>query len=83
MPERRLRSKEGAESGRDPFCELPDAVVHHIIGFLPALDAVRTSVLARRWHPLWRSTPRLRIANIEVLQHVGILNRFVRHMLLL
>ncbi|CAO2148835.1 unnamed protein product [Urochloa humidicola] len=83
MPERRLRNKDPAECGRDPFCELPDAIMHHIIGFLPALDAVRTSVLARRWRPLWRSTPRLRITNVEALRHVGKLNRFVRHVLLL
>ncbi|CAN6371886.1 unnamed protein product [Urochloa humidicola] len=83
MPERRLRNKDPAECGRDPFGELPDAIMHHIIGFLPALDAVRTSVLAQRWRPLWRSTPRLRITNVEALRHVGKLNRFVRHVLLL
>ncbi|CAM0150142.1 unnamed protein product [Urochloa decumbens] len=84
MPDRRLRNKAPVECGGDPFCTLPDAVVEHIVAFLPALDAVRTSVLARRWRPLSRSAPRLRIANIEApLRHVSRLNRFVRQVLLL
>jgi hypothetical protein len=28
---------------------LPDGVLEHILGFLPSAEAVRTSMLARRW----------------------------------
>ncbi|CAN6362941.1 unnamed protein product [Urochloa humidicola] len=84
MPDRRLKNKALEECVGDPFCALPDAVVQHIIGFLPALDAVRTCVLARRWRPLWRSVPRLRIADVEApLRYVWRLKRFVRQVLLL
>ncbi|TVU26117.1 hypothetical protein EJB05_28651, partial [Eragrostis curvula] len=40
---------------------MPDGIVEHILGFLPAEDAVRTSVLAPRWRHLWKSAAGLRI----------------------
>jgi hypothetical protein len=40
---------------------LPDDVLHHVLSFLPAEDAVRTCVLARRWRHLWKSATGLRI----------------------
>ncbi|CAO2152608.1 unnamed protein product [Urochloa humidicola] len=40
---------------------LPDEVLHHVLSFLPAQEAVRTCVLARRWRHLWRSATGLRI----------------------
>lgn len=41
---------------------LPNDVLRHILGFLPAHEAVRTSVLARCWRHIWKSTIQLRIA---------------------
>ncbi|TVU26390.1 hypothetical protein EJB05_28935 [Eragrostis curvula] len=79
MPHPRDNNKAPTASGRDPFGAIPDAVVHHVLGFLPARDAVLTCVLARRWRHLWRSLPRLRISN----QRVWYLNRFVNRVLLL
>ncbi|XP_066340906.1 F-box protein At5g03100-like [Miscanthus floridulus] len=40
---------------------LPDGVLEHIVGFVPAPEAVQTCVLARRWRYLWRSAPGLRV----------------------
>ncbi|TVU26428.1 hypothetical protein EJB05_28975, partial [Eragrostis curvula] len=40
---------------------MPDGVLGHILGFLPAEDAVRTSVLAPRLRHLWKSATGLRI----------------------
>ncbi|GJN28182.1 hypothetical protein PR202_gb16277 [Eleusine coracana subsp. coracana] len=40
---------------------LSDGVLAHIPGFLPAEEAVRTSVLARRWRDLWKSATVLHI----------------------
>lgn len=43
-----------AESDRDRISALPDEAIHHVLGFLPAGEAVRTSLLARGWHHHWR-----------------------------
>ncbi|CAN6229621.1 unnamed protein product [Urochloa humidicola] len=40
---------------------LPDEVLHHILGFLEAHEAVRTCVLAKRWRHLWRHATGLRV----------------------
>jgi hypothetical protein len=37
------------EAGLDRISALPDEVIHHILGLLPAPEAVRTSMLARGW----------------------------------
>ncbi|XP_062145390.1 uncharacterized protein LOC133852638 [Alnus glutinosa] len=39
--------------------DLLKAVLRHILSFLPTKDAVRTSVLSKRWEYLWASTPNL------------------------
>ncbi|CAO2152639.1 unnamed protein product [Urochloa humidicola] len=58
MPQRGSRSSTG---GEDRISALPDAVLQHVLGFLPADEVVRTSVVATRWRHLWSSVGRLRI----------------------
>jgi hypothetical protein len=36
---------------------LPDDLLHHILSFLPTQDAIRTSVLSRRWQRVWIGLP--------------------------
>ncbi|TVU16834.1 hypothetical protein EJB05_36989, partial [Eragrostis curvula] len=65
MPQRK-RGKEDsgapAEDGHDDrISALPNALLHHVLSFLPAEEAVRTCVLARRWRHLWKSASGLRI----------------------
>jgi hypothetical protein len=36
----------------DRISGLPDELLHRIMSFLPARDAVRTCVLSPRWHRL-------------------------------
>ncbi|KAJ1275612.1 hypothetical protein BS78_05G148500 [Paspalum vaginatum] len=49
-------------AGRCSIDALPDDALHHVLSFLPAQEAVRTCVLAQRWHHLWRSATGLRIS---------------------
>ncbi|KAF8648269.1 hypothetical protein HU200_064844 [Digitaria exilis] len=46
---------------RDLISALPDDVLHLLLSFLPADEAVRTCVLAQRWRDLWRSARAVRI----------------------
>ncbi|CAN6332688.1 unnamed protein product, partial [Urochloa humidicola] len=69
---------EGAGSSLD---DLPDGILQHILGFVPALDAVQTCVLARRWRHLWMLATGLRIiANEE--DDMEAFREFVDHLLL-
>ncbi|TVU16800.1 hypothetical protein EJB05_36955 [Eragrostis curvula] len=83
MPQRCGSNKAATASRGDSFSAIPDDVIRRLLGFLPALDAVRTCVLARRWLTLWRYVPRLRIADVEALGSVCRLNTFVNRVLLL
>ncbi|TVU26423.1 hypothetical protein EJB05_28970, partial [Eragrostis curvula] len=64
---------------------LPDALLHHVLSFLPAEEAVRTCVLARRWRHLWKSAPGLRIGCLRDYEWVSVpaLRRFVDRLLIL
>ncbi|CAL5049498.1 unnamed protein product [Urochloa decumbens] len=81
------KGKEGAPT---PACSdsigidaLSDELLQHIIGFLQAQEAVRTSVLARRWRNLWKSAMRVRIVAWQgkFLGSVEKLCDFVDHLL--
>ncbi|GKV41280.1 hypothetical protein SLEP1_g48833 [Rubroshorea leprosula] len=43
----------------DRISDLPDSVIHHILSFLPAEDAVKTGVLSKRRMYLWTFAPKL------------------------
>ncbi|XP_066342837.1 MEIOTIC F-BOX protein MOF-like [Miscanthus floridulus] len=49
----------------DRISALPDGILRHVLGFLPADEAVKTCVLARHWRHQWRSVRRLRIVHSE------------------
>ncbi|KAG0530243.1 hypothetical protein BDA96_05G168900 [Sorghum bicolor] len=94
MPTRKKGKADGAaaaaaaapDAGVDRISALPDDTLHHVLSFLPAEDAVRTCVLARRWQHLWKSATGLRIgfsSHGDAPPSVDSLLHFVHHLLLL
>uniref|UniRef100_A0ACD5X468 Uncharacterized protein n=1 Tax=Avena sativa TaxID=4498 RepID=A0ACD5X468_AVESA len=70
-------------SGADRISALPEETLLHVLTFLPAHEAVQTSLLARRWRNLWRSVPRLWIVQQGRFQTIEEMNKFVNRILLL
>ncbi|XP_051179857.1 F-box/FBD/LRR-repeat protein At5g56420 [Lolium perenne] len=69
-------------SGPDGISALPDDVIHHVLGFLPAHDALQTSALARRWRNHWKWMHSLRFAAVSGSVSVVVLKRLVDRLLL-
>ncbi|KAJ1288688.1 hypothetical protein BS78_02G107100 [Paspalum vaginatum] len=56
-----MKRAGGPMSAEDRLSALPDGLLHAILSFLPAPQAVQTSLLSRRWRRLWRSAPLIEI----------------------
>ncbi|TVU16829.1 hypothetical protein EJB05_36984 [Eragrostis curvula] len=57
LPLKKCKHDTGAAAGDSEGID----VLAHILGFLPAEEAVRTCVLARRWRHLWKSATALHV----------------------
>ncbi|TVU16762.1 hypothetical protein EJB05_36916, partial [Eragrostis curvula] len=57
-PQTSEAKKAAMSGGEDLISALPDGVAGHIVGFLPAEQAVQTSVLAQQWRHVWCSSMR-------------------------
>ncbi|KAJ1274975.1 hypothetical protein BS78_05G100800 [Paspalum vaginatum] len=58
-------------SGADRLSALPDGVREHVLSFLAAHEAVRTTVLARSWRDLWTRSPALRVTGARAAPAPG------------
>ncbi|XP_044971859.1 putative F-box/FBD/LRR-repeat protein At1g78760 isoform X2 [Hordeum vulgare subsp. vulgare] len=72
--------KVAVAGGKDCFEDLPEHVLELLLSFLPSRDAVRTSVLARRWRALWKSVPALRFYPFQ-FESAKAFNNFVYKLL--
>ncbi|KAJ1384003.1 Leucine-rich repeat domain superfamily, partial [Sesbania bispinosa] len=61
QPSKRLKTNEG----EDIISNLPDSIIAHILSFLPTRNAVRTSVISKRWRYLWTFITDLRFQDRE------------------
>lgn len=41
----------------DRISDLPDEIIYHILSYLPPKQIALTSLLSKRWKPLWRAMP--------------------------
>lgn len=48
---------DGGTRKVDRITQLPDDTISRILSFLPTKEAVRTSILSKRWKSQWRKTP--------------------------
>ncbi|GMY36938.1 F-box/LRR-repeat protein At3g58900-like [Fagus crenata] len=70
----KFRKKKNANETRKEIDNLPDLILVHILSYLPTKDAVRTSILSKKWQYLWTSTPKLHFAEGERNERMVFMN---------
>ncbi|CAL5031932.1 unnamed protein product [Urochloa decumbens] len=79
MPPAQSAKRASAESpSGDRLSALPDALLYAVLYFLPAPQAVQTSVLSRRWRHLWRTSPCVSIDMREFGITMAICGKFLK-----
>ena len=58
-------------SSKDRISELPEAVLSHILSFLPTKYSLRTSILSTRWKNIWASVPNVDICDEATSDKTG------------
>lgn len=79
---RNLCEMDETDGGESRISNLGDALLVHILSFLPTKDGVRTSVLAKRWQYLWMSIWNLEFREAAPDKRMFFMN-FVERVLLL
>ncbi|CAA3017637.1 F-box LRR-repeat At3g58900-like isoform X1 [Olea europaea subsp. europaea] len=65
--QQRLSKLKKEDRREDLISILPNAILQHILSFLPTKDIIRTSILCKRWKNLWTS-----ISNIDLWDSIDI-----------
>ncbi|PUZ66153.1 hypothetical protein GQ55_3G283700 [Panicum hallii var. hallii] len=65
----------------DVISSLPDELLHHILSFMTAREAVQTCVLSMRWLHIWQPLRRLNIEGREFTSMMGFM-KFMDNLLL-
>ncbi|XP_012575618.3 F-box/FBD/LRR-repeat protein At4g26340-like [Cicer arietinum] len=60
----------------DTISDLPDSILCHILSFLPTKHAATTSILSKRWKPLWLSVLNLNFDD-EAFENYKTFRKFV------
>ncbi|AES66879.1 putative F-box domain-containing protein [Medicago truncatula] len=55
----KLSKRQNSIKGQDLISNLPDHIIGYILFFLPTKEAVRTSVLSKKWIYLWKFITKL------------------------
>ncbi|GAU49711.1 hypothetical protein TSUD_407880 [Trifolium subterraneum] len=82
IPPAKKKVNLSESENKDRFSNLSECVILHILSFLNAKDAVRTSVLSTRWKDLWKHIPAL-ILHSSDFRSVKIFTEFVSKILCL
>ncbi|KAE8677794.1 F-box/RNI/FBD-like domains-containing protein, putative isoform 1 [Hibiscus syriacus] len=53
----KIRRSSDEEVRIDGISRLPDVLIQHILSFLSTKEAMATSILSKRWLPVWTSVP--------------------------
>uniref|UniRef100_A0ACD5W0J7 Uncharacterized protein n=1 Tax=Avena sativa TaxID=4498 RepID=A0ACD5W0J7_AVESA len=61
----------GVSLEEDWISNLPDHLLHHILSFVPAQYAVRTSALSRRWRHVWIGLPTYAFSDADTRSTAG------------
>nr|XP_023898994.1 F-box/FBD/LRR-repeat protein At5g56420-like [Quercus suber] len=73
----KLNEEQDIDEDRKNLNNLPEEILRHILSLLLTIDAIRTSMLSKRWENLWTCIP-----NLDFQQRLHFLN-FVERVLLL
>ena len=84
QPKKQKLNEERDVVDRNIKClhNLPEEILRYILSLLPTKDAIRTSVLCKRWEYLWTSIPNLYFDGSELAKRTHFMN-FVERVLLL
>jgi hypothetical protein len=63
---KRGRHKHNKEKNEDRLSDLPDGILHHILSFSNAKQAVQSCILSSRWKNLWKTLPTLILTSSQI-----------------